>query len=52
MSLTRLLIDDSTVPADLHGLTAVALLLRDELDTAVAVPMVVPVDERRHLQAG
>ncbi len=51
MSLTRLLVDDSMVPADLHGLTAVALLGRDELDASVAVPVVVPVDERRHPQA-
>ncbi len=42
------LVDDSTVPVELHGLTAVALLGRDELDAAVAVPVVVPVDERRH----
>ena len=52
MSLTRLLVDDNTVPADLHGLTAVALLGRDEFDAAVAVPVVVPVDERRHPLAG
>jgi hypothetical protein len=43
MPLTSLLVDDTPVPADLHGLAAVALLRRDELDAAVAVPEVVPV---------
>jgi hypothetical protein len=45
MSLIRLLVDDSTVPAHHHGLTAVALLGRDELDASVAVPEVVPVNK-------
>ncbi len=52
MLLTGLLVDDSTLPADLHGLAAVSLVGRDEFDPAVAVPMVVPVDERDHPQAG
>ena len=52
MELTSLLVDDSTVPADLQGLAAVALVGRHELDTAVAVPLVVPLHERRHPQAG
>ena len=38
--------------ADLHGLTAVTLLRRYELDTAVAVLVVVPVDKRRHPLTG
>ena len=41
-----MLVHDSTVSTDLHGLSAVPLLRRHELDAAVAVPMVVPVDER------
>ena len=52
MSLARLLVDDSAVTTDLDGLTAVTLLRRHELDAAVAVPMVVPVDKRRHPLAG
>jgi len=40
------------VTADLHGLSAVTLLRRHELDAAVAVPMVVPVDKRHHPLAG
>jgi hypothetical protein len=43
--LTRFLVDDSAVTADLHGLTAVTLVGCHELDPAVAVPVVVPVDE-------
>lgn len=42
MALPYLFIDDSTVMADLYGLTAVTLLRRHELDTAMAVPVVVP----------
>jgi hypothetical protein len=41
-----LFVHDSAVAADLHGLTAVTLLRRYELNAAVAVPMVVPIDER------
>ena len=37
--------DDSSVAADLYGLTAVALLRRHGFNAAVAVLMVVPVDE-------
>ena len=47
MSLAGLLVDDITVPADLHGLTTVVLVERDGLEAAVAVPVVLPVDERR-----
>jgi hypothetical protein len=47
MSLTRLLVDDSSMPADLHRLTAVSLVGCDDLDAAVPVPVVVPVDEQR-----
>ena len=46
MSLTSLLVDDTPVPADLHGLAAVALVGRHELDAAVAVPVVVPIHKR------
>jgi len=51
MLLTSLLADDTPVPADLHGLSAVALVGRDELDAAVAVPVVVPIHERGDPQA-
>ena len=37
---------------DLDSLTAMALMGRHELDAAVAVPMVVPVDKRRDPLAG
>jgi len=43
--LTNSLAVDSTVAADLDGLTAVTLVLRHELDAAVAMPVVLPVDE-------
>ena len=52
MALARLLVDHSAVTADLHSLTVVALVRRDELDPAVAVPVVVPVRKRRHPLAG
>lgn len=48
MTLTRLLIDAATVAADRNGFSAVALGWRHELDTAVAVPVVVPAHECRH----
>ncbi len=50
MPLTSLLVDDTPGPADLHGLAAVALVGRHELDAAVAV--VVPIHKRGHPQAG
>jgi len=37
---------------DIVGLSAVTLLRRHKLDAAVAVPIVVPVDKRRHPLAG
>ena len=40
-----LFVDDKAVPADLHGLTVVTLQWGHELDAAVAVTMVVPVDK-------
>jgi hypothetical protein len=52
MPLPGLLVDDTPVPADLLGLAAVALVGRHELDAAVTMPVVVPVDERGHPQAG
>jgi hypothetical protein len=52
MSLPGLLVDDSTLPADLYGLAAVALVGCHKFDAAVAVTLVVPVDERGHPQAG
>jgi hypothetical protein len=45
MALAGLSIDDSAVATGLYGLTTVTFLRRDELDTAVAVLVVVPVDE-------
>jgi hypothetical protein len=49
MSLTGLFVDDSAVPTDLYGLAIVTLLRRNELDAAVVVPVVVPVNKRLHL---
>ena len=34
------------MPKDLHGMAAVTLLSRHELDPAVPVPIIVPVDKR------
>ena len=45
MALAGSFVDDSAVPADLHGLAIVTLLGRHEFDAAVAVLVVVPVDE-------
>ena len=45
MALAGLFIHDRTVPADLLSLTIETLLGRHELDPAVTVPMVVPVDK-------
>ncbi len=47
-----LLVKDSAVTAVLNGLTVVALVRRHEIDHAVAVPVDVPVDKRRHPLAG
>jgi hypothetical protein len=52
MSLTILLVDDSPLPADFHGLAAVALVRRHELVATVAVSVVVPIHERGDPQAG
>ena len=43
----RLFVDDSAVPADHYGLTAVTLLGRHDFDAAVTVLVVIPVDGRR-----
>ena len=43
MAVTSLLVDNTPVPADLHGLAAVALVGRHELDAAVAMLVVVQV---------
>ena len=52
MPLFGFFVDNGSAPADFHRLAAVALVSRDELDAAVAVTVVVPVDERRHPQTG
>jgi len=39
------------MPLDVNGLATVALVGRHELDAAVAVPVVVPIHERRYPQA-
>ena len=52
MQLMGLVVNLCTVLADFNGLTAVTLLRRNELDAAVAVPVVVPVDKRHHPSAG
>ena len=48
MGLTGFLVDIRALLADRRGGTAVALMGRDEFDAAVVVPVVVPVDKRRH----
>ena len=45
MALSGLFVDDSAVEADLQGLAIVTLLRRYECDPAVAVLVVVAVDE-------
>ena len=45
MALAGSFVDDTAVTADLHGLAIVTLLGRHEFDAAVAVLVVVPVDE-------
>jgi len=45
MALAGSFVDDTAVTADLHGLAIVTLLRRHEFDAAVAVLVVVPVDE-------
>ena len=45
MALAGLFIDDSAVVADLNRITVVTLNRRHELDPAVAVLVVVPIDE-------
>ncbi len=52
MPLPGLFLDDRPPLADHSSLSAVVLVWRHEFDAAVAVPVVVPVDERRHPQAG
>jgi hypothetical protein len=52
MPLAGLFVDDRRMSEDFQGLAAVALLERDELEPAVAVMLVVPVNERRHPQTG
>ncbi len=52
MALGGLFIDDSAVPADLYGLTAVTLLGRHEFDAVVAILVILPVDERCHPLTG
>jgi hypothetical protein len=47
-----LFVNDSPPPTDFHGLAAVALVRRDELDAAVPMPVVVPIHKRGHPQAG
>jgi hypothetical protein len=52
MTLPRLLIDLLTLAADGSGMSAVALIRRNKADPAVAVLMVVPLNERCHPAAG
>ena len=52
MTLTCLFVDDSPVTADLHSISVVTLMGRHEFDAAVAVPVVVPINERHHPLAG
>jgi hypothetical protein len=50
MTLTGLLVDTGTVATDFFGLAAMALIGRNETDTAVAVLVVVPFHECTHPQ--
>ena len=43
--LARLFVDRGAVSTNFQGLTTVTLLWRHELDAAVTMPVVVPVDE-------
>ena len=52
MALAGSFVDDTAVTADLHGLAIVTLLWRHELDAAVAVLVVVPVNELCHPLTG
>jgi hypothetical protein len=52
MLLSGLLVHVGTLSADGVGLTAVKMIRLDEPDSAVAVPVVVPVHECRHPAAG
>jgi hypothetical protein len=45
MTLTGLLVDTGTVATDFFGPASMALIGRNETDTAVAVLMVVPLDK-------
>jgi hypothetical protein len=44
--LTGLVVNLGTALADFNGLAAMALVGRHEFDAAVAVPVILPVDER------
>jgi hypothetical protein len=48
VGLASLFVDLGALPTDCDGGTAVALVRRDELDTAVTVAMVVPVHKSRY----
>ena len=48
IELSGSLIDASSIAADPYGLATATLVGRHEFDAAVAVLVVVPVDERRH----
>ena len=50
--LAGLFVDHVAVPTNFQGLTTVTLVGRHELDAAVAVLVVVPVDKRRHPLTG
>jgi len=50
--LAGLFVDHGAVPTNFQDLTAVTLLGRHDLDAAMAVLVVVPVDERGHPLAG
>jgi hypothetical protein len=52
MQLVGLVVNLGTALADFNGLAAMALVRRHELDAAVTVPVIAPVDERHHPSAG
>ena len=52
MLLACLFVDNSAMPTDFYGLSAVMLLRSHELYAAVTVLMVVPVEKRRVQMVG
>lgn len=52
MPVAYLLVDGSPLAADSHFITVVALVRSHEIDTAVAMPVVVALQKQAHTLAG